>query len=108
MRAASASGLAVVSRSGGHNYAGFSSGVVSGESAEKQHASGENSGNANHQGTTPDDGNGVLVIDLSSFNDISFDEEAGDGTEIVKIGAGCRLGRVATVLASKGRALPRT
>lgn len=107
VRAARACGLAVVSRSGGHNYAGFSSGVFSGEITEKHTNGGPKNGVENDPKSISGEGNGVLVIDLSSFTDIVFDKEIGDGTEIVKIGAGCRLGQVATVLAEKGRALPR-
>ncbi|KIM28277.1 Glucooligosaccharide oxidase [Serendipita vermifera MAFF 305830] len=106
VRAAGACGLAVVSRSGGHNYAGFSSGAFGGEIADKRHTNGENDRFEKEQSAMQGEGNGVLVIDLSSFNNIKFDEATGDGTEIVTIGAGCRLGRVATVLAEKGRALP--
>jgi FAD/FMN-containing dehydrogenase len=73
------SAITVAVRSGGHNYAAFSSG----EGAEGSQVS--------------------IVIDMKHFNEITYDAAMG----VTTIGAGCRLDQVAEDLAKVGRALPR-
>ncbi|KAG8806020.1 hypothetical protein FRC17_005208 [Serendipita sp. 399] len=78
--------IRIVVRSGGHNYAAFSSGVE---------------GTSEVTGKEADP---VIVIDLKHFDTIEYDEQ----TKIATAGSGTRLGKVSTELIKRGRALPRS
>lgn len=72
---AAALGIKVQPRSGGHSYASYSLGGK----------------------------DGSLVVDLSSFQDVTLDQETG----IVKVGGGVRLGNLALAIFKQGqRGLP--
>jgi FAD/FMN-containing dehydrogenase len=95
VKLASQAGLSVVSRSGGHHYAAYSSGVIDDQSVT---SSSETSTTGQLSTVNP-----IVVVDVSNFTSIDYDKDTG----VVSVGAGCRLERVTAELAKLGRALPR-
>ncbi|KAG9055592.1 hypothetical protein FS842_001785 [Serendipita sp. 407] len=86
--------IRIVVRSGGHNYAAFSSGFEeTSEAQEKDAGRADGMGKGVHP---------VIVIDLKHFDTIEYDEQS----QIATIGSGTRLGKVSEELYKRGRALP--
>lgn len=81
-------GLGIIARSGGHSYAGFSSGAKAQSAVDAQGGAGSD----------------TVIVDIGAFNSIDFHDDIG---EMVTIGGGCQLGRIAGELFKRGRALPR-